>query len=57
MFEDLEIDKLGEIGFIISLKQKFNLYETKEVLDQWNGEPFDKILKAIQNYPQFSGKI
>ncbi len=56
MFEDLEIEKLGEIGFIISLKPRFNLYETKEVLDKWSGEPFNKILKSITNYPQVSGK-
>ena len=48
MFERLLTDSLGEVGFIIGPLVRHNAYKSSDLLNNWSGDLFDGILKAIK---------
>ena len=49
MFEKLEINEIGSVGFIISPLTRFNCYNDKNIFYTWSGPVFDSILKSLNN--------
>jgi hypothetical protein len=47
MFERLNIDEIGEIGFIIVPIVRHNLYKIPHIFNDWKGTEFDAILKSV----------
>ena len=51
MFENLDIAKIGGIGFIITPLVRHNVFNTSNLLNEWSGDEFNKgILKAIKSH-------
>ena len=51
MFERLNIDDLGGVGFIICPKVRFNCYKDPSIFTNWHGNQlFDSILVAIKEH-------
>ena len=49
MFERLQINEIGSVGFIISPLTRFNCYNDKNIFYTWCGPIFDTILKSVNN--------
>jgi len=49
MFERIDMEELGGVGFIIGPKVRFNCYKNPEMFKSWSGhEMFNSILSAIK---------
>lgn len=56
MFEKLEINEIGSVGFIISPLTRFNCYNDKNIFYTWSGPVFDSILKSLNNCLKLESK-
>ncbi len=49
MLEDLDISKIGSVGFIIASLTRFNFFEEKTISQYWSGKVFESMIKSIQS--------
>jgi len=49
MFERLQINEIGSVGFIISPLTRYNCYNDNKIFYTWSGPIFDSILKSLTN--------
>ena len=45
MLEDLDISKIGSVGFIIASLTRFNYFEEKNIT--WSGKTFETMMKSV----------
>jgi hypothetical protein len=56
MLEELDISKIGSVGFIIASLTRFNYFEEKDVV--WSGRTFENMMKSIlSNISNCNGSV
>ena len=50
MFERWNMEDLGEIAFIITPLVRHPVYKNPSLLNEWSGDVFNPILKAIKSH-------
>ena len=57
MFEELSINEIGCVGFIITPLLRFNCFMDKTMLYNWSGPIFESMLKSLNNYLNFDSNL
>ena len=57
MFEELLINEIGSVGFIITPLLRFNCFNDKTMLYNWSGPIFESMLKSLNNYLNFDSNL